>query len=88
MLNNVLGSKWKNLSLQVLLFIILSTGSFYASQYVANIDRDSFLWEFVAAAIFLAGGVGCVWVSIVMDNKYFEISGWNEILNNNNNEDK
>ncbi len=88
MLNNVLGSKWKNLSLQVLLFIILSTGSFYASQYVVNIDRESLLLGFTAVLIFLAGGVGCVWVSIVMDNKYFEISGWNEILNNNNNEEK
>ena len=73
MLSKVLKSRWMNITIQVILFIALSTGSYLASQYVTNLDKDSIVLGSLSGSLLFFGGVACVWVSLVMDNKYFSL---------------
>lgn len=74
MFKNALASKWQNLTIQVMLFTLLSTGSYFISNYISHLNDTSVVLDLLAGVILLLGGLGCVWVSIVMDNKHFKIN--------------
>ena len=78
MLDNVLKVRWINTTIQIILFIALSTGSYLASQYVTNLNKDSIVLGSLSGSILFFGGVACVWVSLSMDNKYFSLHSISE----------